>query len=88
MRGNSTACSDGNRAKYLSASRMGVRLRRIGDFPRIARNTALIELAGELPAAVIAKLLGFAVKRAVAWNIEAGNTDPRYAAAVARRPSE
>jgi hypothetical protein len=54
--------------------------------PRLARNTAPTELASELPAAVIAKLLGYRVKRAVAWNIEAGNTHPRYAAAVARRP--
>lgn len=69
----------------MSESRMGVRLRRIGISPLIARNTALIDLAGELPAAVIAKLLGFSIKRAVMWNIEAGNTYPRYAAEVARR---
>jgi hypothetical protein len=57
---------------------------RRGISPRIARNSALIELAGELPAAVIARLLGFSVKRAVTWNAEAGNSNPRYAAAVAR----
>ena len=74
----------GRSGGHLSATQMGLRLRRIGIPPRIARNTALIELAGELPAAVIAKLLGFSIKRAVAWNIEAGNTNPRYAAAVAR----
>ena len=67
---------------------MGMRLRKIGIAPRLARNkTAPIELAGELPSAVIAKLLGFSIKRAVAWNIEAGNTNPRYAAAVTRRSS-
>jgi hypothetical protein len=77
----------GRSGRHLSASQMGLRLRRIGISPRIARNTALIELAGELPAAVIAKLLGFSIKRAVTWNIEAGNTSPRYAAAVARRSS-
>lgn len=60
--------------RHLSANRMGMRLRRIGISPRIARNTVLIELAGELPAAVLAKLLGFSIKRAVIWNIEAGNT--------------
>jgi len=75
----------GRSGRHLSASQMGLRLRRIGISPRVARNTALIELAGELPAAVIAKLLGFSIKRAVTWNIEAGNTNPRYAAAVARR---
>ena len=63
---------------------MGARLRGIGISPQLARNTALIELAGELPAAVISKLLGFSIKRALAWNIEAGIANPRYAAAVAR----
>lgn len=71
--------------RHISESQMGARLRRIGVSPQLARNTALIELAGELPAAVISKLLGFSLKRAIAWNIEAGNTNPRYAAAVARR---
>ena len=66
----------GRSGRHLSPSQMGVRLRRIGISPRIARNTALIELAGELPAAVLAKLLGFSIKRAVTWNIEAGNTNP------------
>jgi hypothetical protein len=46
---------------------------------------AVIALAGELPAVVLAKLLGFSVKRAVTWNAEVGNTYPGYAAAVARR---
>ncbi|MGO9384931.1 MAG: hypothetical protein ACLP4W_23280 [Mycobacterium sp.] len=75
----------GRSGRHLSANQMGLRLRRIGILPRVARNTALIELAGELSAAVLAKLLGFSIKRAVTWNIEAGNTKPRYAAAVARR---
>ncbi|WP_155724178.1 hypothetical protein [Mycobacterium avium] len=51
------------------------------------RNTALIDLAGELPAAVLAKLLGLSIKRAVTWSEAAGNTRPRYAAEVARRTS-
>ncbi len=75
----------GRSGQHLSPERLGARLRAIGIVPRLARNTALIELASELPAAVIAKLLGCSVKRAVAWNIEAGNTHPRYAATVARR---
>lgn len=77
----------GRSGQHISETRMGVRLRQIGVSPLIARNTALIELAGELPAAVIAKLLGFSIKRAVTWNIEAGNTYPRYAAAIARSGS-
>ncbi len=75
----------GRTGQHLSAQQMGVRLRRVGVSPLLARNTALIALAGELPAVVLAKLLGFSVKRAVVWNAEAGNTYPGYAAAVARR---
>ncbi len=77
----------GESGRHLSPQRMGVRLRSIGISPQLARNTALIALAGELPAVVLAKLLGFSVKRAVVWNAEAGNTYPGYAAAVARRSS-
>ncbi len=75
----------GRAGRHISEGQMGARLRRIGISPLLARNTALIELAGELPAAIISKLLGFSIKRAASWNIEAGNTNPRYAAAVARR---
>jgi hypothetical protein len=39
---------------------------------------------GPLPDAVIAKFLRFSIRRAVAWwNVEAGNTNLRFAAAVA-----
>jgi integrase len=74
----------GRSGQHLSSEQMGQRMRNIGIPPQLARNTALIDLAGELPAAVIARLLGFNIKRAATWNIEAGNTNPRYAAALAR----
>jgi hypothetical protein len=64
----------GRTGQHLSAQQMGVRLRCVGVSPQLARNTALIALAGELPAVKLAKLLGFSVKRAVTWNAEAGNT--------------
>ncbi len=83
--GNPWLFPGGRSGAHLSASQMGLRLRRVGVPPRLARNTALIDLAGELPAVVLAKLLGFSVKRAVTWNAEAGNTHPRYAAAVVRK---
>ncbi|MGB5796174.1 MAG: hypothetical protein WBH51_10340 [Mycolicibacter algericus] len=75
----------GRSGGHLSSNQVALRLKRIGIYPRLARNTALIDLAGELPAVVLAKLLGFSVKRAVTWSEEAGNTRPRYAAEVARR---
>ena len=83
--GNPWLFPGGRSGQHISAQRLGHRLKQIGVPPRLARNTAVIDLAVELPAAVIAKLLGFSIKRAAAWNIEAGNTNPRYAATVARR---
>jgi hypothetical protein len=49
----------------------------------MARNSALIDLAAQLPAAVLSQLLGFHLQTATAWTIEAGNTRLRYAAALA-----
>lgn len=51
----------------------------------IGRNTALMELASEMPAAVISGLLGLNLQRATTWTQDAGNTRPGYAAEVARR---
>ena len=51
----------------------------------IGRNTALMELAGEMPAAIISGLLGIHLQRATTWTHDAGNTRPGYAAELARR---
>lgn len=51
----------------------------------IGRNTALMELAAEMPAAVISGLLGIHLQRATVWTQDAGNTRPGYAAELARR---
>lgn len=51
----------------------------------LGRNTALMELAGDMPAAVISSLLGISVNRATRWNQDAGNTRLGYAAEVSRR---
>lgn len=61
------------------------RLSAIGITAAIGRNTALMELAGEMPAAVISGLLGFGINRATRWTHDAGNTRPGYAAEVAQR---
>lgn len=73
------------RSTHVASTHGSPPLRKVGVPPRLARNTAVIELAEELPAAVISKLLGFSIKRVAGWNIEAGNTNSRYAATVARR---
>ncbi|MGQ4516592.1 hypothetical protein [Streptomyces sp. DW26H14] len=61
------------------------RLNRLGIPTRAGRNTALMELAGELPAVVLSRLLGIHLNTATLWSQEAGNTRPGYAAEVARR---
>ncbi|MDR2988775.1 MAG: hypothetical protein LBV34_28460 [Nocardiopsaceae bacterium] len=61
------------------------RLNRIGIRARAGRNTALMELTGELPAVVLSGLLGIHIYTATLWAQEAGNTRPGYAAEVARR---
>jgi hypothetical protein len=44
-----------------------------------------MDLAGELPAAVLSQLLGLQVNTATRWTDEAGNTRHGYAAELARR---
>jgi hypothetical protein len=68
----------------LNASHLGQRLRRI-DIPTMAgRRTALIHLAGRLPAAVLADLLGIAPTTAVHWVRTAGGDWTTYAAQLIR----
>ncbi|MBX7269580.1 hypothetical protein KIF24_28600 [Micromonospora sp. Llam7] len=69
----------------LSAQQLGARLRRLGVPARTSRNTTLMDLAGQLPAAVLSQLLGLHLQTATNWTQEAGNTRPRYAAAVTTR---
>ncbi|GGU43014.1 hypothetical protein GCM10010178_39600 [Lentzea flava] len=60
-------------------------LRTLGISPTLGRNTALMDMAAEMPAAVIARLLGISLDRATRWTYDAGNTRPGYAREVARR---
>jgi hypothetical protein len=61
------------------------RLRALGIPPRISRNSALMDLAADLPAAVLSHLLGISIHAATHWTNEAGNTRPGYAAELSRR---
>jgi hypothetical protein len=77
----------------LSPARLGVRLRRLGIPTMAARRAALIHLASQLPAAVLADLLNLSPGAAVRWVQDAGGDWSRYAAALAqerdhRNPSE
>ena len=81
-----------NPGQPLSAARLGVRLAKLGIDGRASRRTALIQLAAEVPAAVLSELLGFSNSAAVTWTRDAGGSWSRYAADLAQqrahRPAE
>ena len=65
-------------------ARLGQRLRALGIPVKAARRAALIDLAAQLPAAVLADLLGLHPTTAVKWMHQAGGDWNRYAAQLAR----
>ncbi len=68
----------------LTPAHLGARLRRL-DIPTMpSRRAALLHLAAELPAAVLADLLNLSVGTAVGWVNNAGGDWSRYAAALAQ----
>jgi len=70
----------------LTDDRLGQRLQKIGLQPRQDRSTALFTLATELPAAILARMLGVNIKVAVQWQQAAAGDWAAYAADVSRRP--
>ena len=68
----------------ITAPRLGQRLRRLGVHAMAGRRAALLDLAAQLPAAVLADLLCMAPTTAVRWMREAGGDWSRYAADLAR----
>jgi hypothetical protein len=75
----------GRAGQPISAARLQARLTRLGVPARAGRAAALMDLAAQLPAVVLSKLLGISLGAATGWNQAAGNTRASYAAAVARR---
>jgi hypothetical protein len=71
-------------AQHLSRSQLARRLHPLGIRPRMARNTALVELASELPAVMVSRLLGVHQSTADSWK-RIGGQDNAYAAEVASR---
>jgi hypothetical protein len=71
-------------SRPCSPAALSARLRRYGIYASAARNTALIKLAAELPAPVIAKLFGLHPRTAAAWSSYA---QADWAAYLAARPS-
>jgi hypothetical protein len=72
----------------ITPARLGERLRAIGIYAQTARRAALLDLAAQLPAAVLADLLGLHETTAAKWMHQAGGDWSRYAAEIARRPHQ
>jgi hypothetical protein len=69
----------------MSAGHLADRLRLVGVAPKPDHETAMFQLAAEIPAAVLARLLGVTVDVAAAWQRAAAGSWLGYAAAVGRR---
>jgi len=72
----------------ITAHRLGQRLGVVGIDARAARRAAQQQLAAEVPAVVLAEMLGVAITTAVHWVHAAGGDWANYAGAVAARPSD
>jgi hypothetical protein len=68
----------------ITPERLAERLRAIGVPVMAGRRTALIDLASQMPAAVLADSLGFRPATAVRWRHQAGADWNQYAAELAR----
>ena len=75
----------GQPGRPLSAFGLAERLRQLGLHPGQARSTALFQLATDLPAAVLAKMLGIHIGVAVAWQRASSGDWAAYGAEVSRR---
>lgn len=75
----------GQPGRPISAFHLGERLRQLGLRPGESRSTALFQLATELPAALLARLLGIHISVAVAWQRASAGDWTDYAAHYSRR---
>jgi hypothetical protein len=75
----------GRPGQPITDDALGNRLKHIGLSPRQDRSTALFALAAELPAAILARMLGIHIAVAVQWQRAAAGDWMAYAADVSRR---
>jgi hypothetical protein len=75
----------GQPGRPVSAGHLGQRLKDLGIQPGQARSTALFQLASELPAALLARMLGIHIDVAVTWQRISAGDWMAYAADVGRR---
>ena len=72
----------------ITPATLGERLRALGIYAQASRRAALLDLAAQLPAAVLADLLGLHENTAAKWMHQAGGDWSRYAAELARHPHQ
>jgi hypothetical protein len=77
----------GTAGQPISSRQLMRRLQTVDIRSRPARNTTLMDLAAELPAVVLSRLLGIHINSATRWTREAGTPMSDYAAEVSRRPT-
>ena len=77
----------GQPGRPISSYQLGERLRQLGLHAGRSRSTALFQLATDLPAALLARMLGIHISVAVAWQRASGGDWTAYAAEVSRRTS-
>jgi hypothetical protein len=75
----------GQPGKPISTYQLNKRLSDLGLQPGQSRSTALFDLATQLPAAVLARMLGIHISVAVAWQRASSGDWMTYAAEVSRR---
>ena len=75
----------GQPGRPISACQLAERLRQIGIRSGQSRSAALFQLATDLPAAVLARMLGIHITVAVAWQRASAGDWAAYAAEVSRR---
>jgi hypothetical protein len=78
----------GQPGRPISTARLTRRLEDLGIRPGQARSTALFQLAGEIPAAILARTLGISTDVAVTWQRLSPGDWAAYAADVSRRTGQ
>lgn len=70
---------------HMAPDTLNSRLRAVGIPPRLARTSALIALAQELPPVVLSRLTRLDISSAIAWSNAIGANNNAYATAVIER---
>ncbi len=79
------AVPGGQPGRPISACQLAERLRQLGVQSGQSRSAALFQLATDLPAALLARMLGIHITVAVAWQRASAGDWMAYAADVSRR---